>query len=261
MVALFSGCAQRSDEHTRAYLYQYQWNCAWDGSNRSDTIAVYYTPGIQHCPVMIFHRGRGFDFTDYNDVLTRISSSGIICVSVSDSISFVSRTDLTSSSPNYDYLNPALGMESASYSQIEALNRVLTLNNDVSSPVYNTIDPSSVYFAGHSRGGGATEFCQSRAVSAKGFIYYMAFDVVGLTSLPPLSPTPSLIFAATLDGNLGYALTSGIQAVMTGPSQLITIYGGNHDFAGDFNSIGESATISRKTEHQIIVQYTVSFIK
>src|SRR5271170_1468453 len=128
-------------------------------------------------------------------------------------------------------------MLSASYAMQEELNQLLLLNNDPTSAIAGRIDTSSIYFAGHSRGGGATEFLQSRGVSAKGFIYYMPLNLdyfyPGTVTAPLPGSTPSIVFAATLDGDLGYASTSALVSDLPSPTQLFTIQGGTHDYIGD----------------------------
>lgn len=132
------------------FNYTYSWNCTWDSTNRVDTILVYTPTAPGNYPTMIFHHGRGFDYTDYNDVFTRISAGGVIITSVTDDISFISRTS-SLANPNYDHLNVNAGMESASYAQIESLNQALTLNKDPNSLLFKKIDISAIYIAGHSR--------------------------------------------------------------------------------------------------------------
>jgi hypothetical protein len=273
LLAILIGCGS---SHSKSYIsnnsnnvtitdWQFVWTSSYDNVSRPDQILIYGPPasyGPGPFPVMIFHRGRGFDFSDYTEVLSGIAQNGIMCVSIDDLLSFASRTDPGITNPTYDDVSPAAGMESASYAEQEALTQVLTLNETPNSAIYRQVNASYVFFAGHSRGGGAVEYLQSRHVPAQGFIYYMAFDLkteLNIT-LPVFSPVPSICFAATLDGNLGVTSTSAVINNMIGPTQLITIYGGNHDYIGDNNSIGESATISRQQEHNIIISNTINFI-
>lgn len=89
----------------------------------------------------------------------------------------------------------------------------------------------------------------------------MAFDVTTLGPLPPLVPTPSIVVAATEDGNLGYNMTSNITKLMTGPTQLFTIQGGTHDYIEDTNNYNSPGLISRQEEHDIIVTDTLNFVR
>lgn len=265
LCALFLGaCGHRRSSDVRIIKHDYRWVCPFDGSFRSDGIVVYLPFGSSlRSPALVFHRGRGFNYDDYNDVLSSIASRGVVCASVSDSVSFYAPKDALAANPYYDATDAFKGMESASYALVEARNQLFQLNQDSTGPMFQTIDERSTYFGGHSRGGGAVEYCQGRGVPAKGFLYYMAFDVFGAVpaSTPNLPPTQSLVFSATLDGDLGYAGPAGIVNHMTGSTRLVTILGGIHNFMGDFNTPNAPALITRDQEQQIVVDETAEFIR
>lgn len=251
------GCGSRSSTISTS-KYTYNWVCPLDGTSRTDSIIVYKPLGGGRHPAMVFHRGRGFNYDDYNGVLGRIAAGGVVCVTVTDSFSFDAPAQASAADPGNNYISPPSGMLSASFAMQEELSQLMLNCGD-------SVDASSVYFAGHSRGGGATEFLQSRGVAAKGFIYYMAFnlDFFYPGAVPPQLPgsTPSLVLAATQDGDLGYASTSALERAMPSPSQFLTIQGGTHDFIGDFNNFNGAGSITREAEHDIIVNATLAFIR
>jgi len=265
LIAL-TGCGGSGGSAVTTNKYTYNWICPLDGTARTDSIIV-YSPlaGSGLVPAVVFHRGRGFNYDDYNDVLSRIAAGGTVTVSVTDSFSFDAPAQAWAANPTDNLTVPQDGMLSASYAMQEELNQLLLLNNDPTSAIAGRIDTSSIYFAGHSRGGGATEFLQSRGVSAKGFIYYMPFNLdyfyPGTVTAPLPGSTPSIVFAATLDGDLGYASTSALVSDLPSPTQLFTIQGGTHDYIGDFNDFNGAGTISRQSEHDIIVSTTLTFIR
>jgi hypothetical protein len=227
-------------------------------------------------PLIVHHRGRGFSHTDYNDLLERIASYGIVIASVSDSESFYNPSEPGLADWQYDGARAELGMESASAAQEATMEFVLGLAATPGDALYGRIDADNVFFEGHSRGGGATHASHVRSIPlrVKGVIYFMAYDLRNFSNCAPPGvapayeiPTaqkrlPSLVIAAEKDGDLVYPIADQFIDRATGPTTFVTVYGGNHDNLGDTNSYDSwSATISRHDEQVRVAEFVVAFVK
>lgn len=227
-------------------------------------------------PLIVHHRGRGFSHTDYDDLLSRIASWGIVIASVSDSESFYNPSEPQKAEWQYDGSRAELGMESASAAQEATMDFVLGLASTPGDALYGRIDEDAVFFEGHSRGGGATHASHVRSVPlrVKGVIYFMAYDLRNFANCAPPGvapayqiPTaqkrlPSLVIAAERDGDLVYPIADQFIDRATGPTTFVTVYGGCHDFLGDANTYDAyRATISRLDEQVRVADFVVAFVK
>src|SRR5690606_38668469 len=123
-------------------------------------------------------------------------------------------------------------------------------------------DPDALFFAGHSRGGGAVHASHTRSfeLRLRGLIYLMAFDLryFAETAPPGLAPaypifdaqprTPSLIIAAENDGDLTYPIADQLIDRATGPTTQVTLYGGVHNLISDAHPAEGDARISRSEQ-------------
>jgi hypothetical protein len=231
----------------------------------------------QAAPLLLFHRGRGFDPDSYTDFHERIASHGIAIASVEDKYSFSGRS-FRAENTQYDAWYAELGMESAS-GVVEAVSDyLLDRAADPTSGLYGSIDGDNLFFAGHSRGGGAVHASHQRSwnLRLKGLIYLMAFDLGYFGDLgpggQPQSPgyeiflknprTPSLIIAAENDGDLTYPIADQLIDRATGPTTQVTVYGGVHNLIGDSQHRAEGDDrITRREEQSRVADWIVCFVK
>lgn len=251
------------------------WTSSFDGLSYTSHILIYQPENKGNAPLMVFHRGRGFNYNDYHNFLTKIASYGVVCASVADDNSFYAPENQSTLVGAYNYGRAELGMESASAAQEATLNYVLDLSENPLSYLYQAINHEAVFLSGHSRGGGATQASHSRGVALKicGVIYYMAFDLrffqeaqpPGVAPAYPIADKqpriPSLIFSAENDGDLVYPYCDEIIDRAVGPTTFVTVYGGVHNYLSDFHAAEGYGTISRDEEQDRIANFTVAFIK
>ncbi|MCZ6603292.1 MAG: putative Ig domain-containing protein [Planctomycetota bacterium] len=228
-------------------------------------------------PLYVHHRGRGFNFRDYDNLLGHIASYGFICVTVEDYQSFFSPA---APSPNsfYDISRADAGMESGSAFHEGAIQHMLTRNTTPADPFMGKIDPSKVFVGGHSRGGGATHGSHVRGLDLQinGAIYFMAFDLrfFGSTIPPGVLPSygipdiqprlPNLLIMAENDSDLRYPYADQIIERASGPTTSVTVYGAKHNYLGDTNPAefgSPAAYISRIDQQRIIFNQVVAFLK
>jgi len=236
-------------------------------------------------PMVVHHRGRGFVYTDYDNLGAHLASYGFIFVSVEDYQSVY--TPLGSPYDTYTPYDDPFGPSpygdiarthvSAAAFQEGAMNRLLTKNATSSDSLFNRIDTSNIFMAGHSRGGGATHYSHLRGLNLKlkGVIYFMAFDlrnfaqfVTGSGTAPAYSamPTaqprlPSLAVAGEQDGDLIYPICDQMMDRSTGQATFATIYGANHNYLGDANGADGAPYITRQQEQERIFDLVVAFLK
>lgn len=234
-------------------------------------------------PMLVHHRGRGFVYDDYDNLGAHVASYGYIFVSVEDYQSVY--TPLGSSYAPYAPYDAGLvpGGDiarthcSASFFQEAAMERLLARNAASGDALFNRIDTSNIFMAGHSRGGGATHYSHLRNVTLKlkGVVYFMAYDlrnfnnfVAGSATAPAYSamPTaqprlPSLIIASENDGDLIYPICDQLIDRATGPTTFATIYGGNHNYLGDANNADGAPYITRQQQQERIFNLVIAFLK
>lgn len=255
----------------------FAWTSSFDKKTRSTRVLVYAPEAAagKALPLLVMHRGRGFNYDDYHDFLTLVSSWGIVCASVSDTQSFYSPDDPNAAEPLYDSTRCELGMENASAAQEAAMDFVLGLSQTPGDALAGRIDAEAVFLSGHSRGGGATHASHVRSLPlrTRGVIYFMAFDLryFGEVAPPAQAPAyaiptaqdrlPSLVFAAENDGDLTYPIADELVDRATGPTTFVTVYGGVHNFLGDSNPDEGGATITREEQHARIASFVVAFVR
>ena len=112
-------------------------------------------------PLLLFHRGRGFDEDDYTRLHAHIASHGIAIASVEDDYSFSGST-FSALNTQYDLWRADLGMLSAS-GVVEAVSDyLLDRSGDPGDSLHGSFDSEKLFFAGHSRGGGAVHASHQR---------------------------------------------------------------------------------------------------
>ncbi|MCA8922181.1 MAG: putative Ig domain-containing protein [Planctomycetes bacterium] len=247
---------------------------SFDQAEVRTLVRVYRPRGQSDAPLILFHRGRGFDHDMYDTLLGHLASHGIAVASVQDTLSFAGNS-FGAQSFDYDYIRPELGMQSAS-GVLEAVSDLLfDLANDPSEALFGAFDPDNLFFCGHSRGGGAVHASHERSLRLrlKGLIYLMPFDLRYFPECAPpgLSPaypifdatprTPSLVIAAENDGDLTYPIADQLIDRASGPTTQVTIYGGVHNLISDRQPAEGNDTISRRSEQEQAADWIVAFVK
>lgn len=225
-------------------------------------------------PLLLFHRGRGFDEDSYRAFHERIASHGIAVASVEDAYSFAGAS-FWAENDRYDYYRAELGMLSASGVVEAVADYLLDRSADPADPWAGSFDGDDLFFAGHSRGGGAVHASHQRSfeLRLKGLIYLMAFDLryfaaVAPPAVAPAYPvfaehprTPCLIVAAENDGDLVYPIADQLIDRATGPATQVTLYGGVHNLISDAHPAEGDARISRAEEQARVADWIVCFVK
>ncbi len=225
-------------------------------------------------PLLLFHRGRGFDEDSYRDFHQHIASHGIAVASVEDAYSITGATFMAINT-FYDSYRADLGMQSASGVVEAVADYLLDRSDDPTSPLAGSFDGEDLFFAGHSRGGGAVHASHQRSfeLRLKGLIYLMAFDLryfaeVAPPATAPAYPifaehprTPCLIVAAENDGDLVYPIADQLIDRATGPATQVTVYGAVHNLISDGHPAEGPARISRAEEQAQVADWIVCFVK
>lgn len=276
----------------------------FDNGNPSFQMRVYYPTNIATIttplPLLVLQHGRGFDHTEYSDVLGRIARWGFVCVSSGDYYSFfgAAQPSFTGTQPYESPIQFAEGgMESAAGTQERLIRRMIIRNRSVGDTFFGKIDESKLFVAGHSRGGGAVHAAQSRgfnfklAVSAPqipfaettglaGYIGLMPFDLWYFPACQPpslpgvpggigaqpyniarnLRRIPGLVFASELDGDLTYPICDQMAERRSSSTCFLTIWGGNHNNTGDSHVADATSSISAVQQRNILVQWMTAFL-
>lgn len=225
-------------------------------------------------PLLLYHRGRGFDEDSYTRFHGLIASHGIAVASVEDAYSFAGDS-FSAQNSFYDWHRAELGMQSAS-GVVEAMaDRLLNRSADPSDVYFNAFDGENLFMAGHSRGGGAVHASHHRnfELRLKGVIYLMAFDLRYFNEVraPVSAPAdeiataqprlPSLIIAAENDGDLTYPICDQLIDRSTGPTTQVTLYGGVHNLISDSHPAEGQARITRQQETSRVADWIVAFVQ
>ena len=227
-------------------------------------------------PLFVFHRGRGFNYLDYDSILTRIAAYGFICACVEDYQAFF-ETGGPAPLTYYDTTRPDAGMLLASGFQEGVINRMNARSQTVGDAFEGKIDADRVFVSGHSRGGGATHGSHTRSLALKirGVVYCMFYDLRTFAEcappatapaydIPTLFPRlPSLSLMAENDNDLFYPIANELIDRAVGPSTAVTIYGACHNYTGDTNTAeaGSGPYITRLVQQDTMVDFTVAFLK
>lgn len=229
-------------------------------------------------PVLVHHRGRGFNYDDYDVALgAHLASWGFIFVSVEDYQSFRNTLNSPPVYAPYDNADVNRCHVSASFFQEGAMNRLLARNAASGDALFNRLDVNNIFMSGHSRGGGATHYTHHRNLNLKikGVVYFMGYDlrnfaafVSGTGTAPAYSgiPTaqprlPSLIIAGENDGDLVYPICDQFIDRAVGQATFATIYGANHNYLGDTNGADGAPYISRAQQQERIRNLVVAFMR
>lgn len=226
-------------------------------------------------PLLLFHRGRGFDHASYDTFHARLASHGIAVASIEDRLSFAG-SSFDAESYEYDMQRAELGMQSASGVVEAVTDHLLARSSDPADPqLGGAFDADALFFAGHSRGGGAVHGSHQRSfqLRLRGLIYLMAFDLRYFAECAPpgLAPaypifdrtprTPSLIIAAENDGDLTYPIADELIDRASGPTTQVTLYGAVHNLISDTHDAEGDARISRQDEISRTADWIVCFVK
>ncbi len=260
---------------TGAFLLEPEVVSTFDGRRVETEVLLTLPFGTRgDLPLLLFHRGRGFDHDSYMEFHAQIASWGIAVASVEDRPSFAGASFRATVSA-YDRTRAELGMESAS-GIVEAVgDRLLQRSADSTDPLSGWLDPDNVFMAGHSRGGGATHASHQRSqrLRYKGLIYLMPFDLRFFreTRPPGTSPaygidatqprTPSLIVVAENDGDLSYPIADQLIDRASGPATQVTLYGGVHNLISDSHPSEGQARIGRSTEQRRVADWIICFVR
>lgn len=225
-------------------------------------------------PLLLFHRGRGFDHDSYGRLHARLASWGIAVASVDDRWSFAGASFM-GENRNYDLFRAELGMQSAS-GVLEAVSDHLLARSDTPGDgLFGAFDPDGLFQAGHSRGGGAAHASHQRSfeLRLRGLIYLMAFDLRYFAECAPpgTAPaypifdqqprTPSLIIAAENDGDLSYPIADQLVDRATGPTTQVTVYGAVHNLISDAHPAEGTARITRQSQIDQVADWIVCFVR
>lgn len=248
---------------------------SFDGARFSTAVRLYLPRNASgRRPLLLHHRGRGFDHDSYDTLLGRIASWGIAVASVRDQLSFTGAS-FSALSPDYDRVRAELGMQSASGVMEAVCDQLLVRGDDPQDPLFGAFDAENLFWSGHSRGGGAVHASHERSflLRLKGLIYLMPFDLryfaecrpPGRAPAYPIADasarTPSLAIVAENDGDLVYPIADQLIDRASGPTTQVTLYGGVHNLISDSHPAEGVARISRATEQARVADWVVCFVK
>ncbi|MCO5166441.1 MAG: hypothetical protein M9894_08760 [Planctomycetes bacterium] len=225
-------------------------------------------------PLLLFHRGRGFDHDSYNAFHRLIASHGVAVASIEDRLSFAGHS-FNAGDREYDQDRAELGMQSASGVVEGVTDLLLARSSDAADPLGGAFDEGALFFAGHSRGGGAVHASHQRSfeLRLRGVIYLMAFDLRYFpeTAPPGLAPaypifdqqprTPSLIIAAENDGDLTFPIADQLIDRAAGPTTQVTLWGGVHNLISDAHPAEGAARITRAQQTARVADWIVCFVR
>ncbi|MBX3467792.1 MAG: hypothetical protein KF878_12985 [Planctomycetes bacterium] len=225
-------------------------------------------------PLLLYHRGRGFDHDSYNAFHRLIASHGVAVASIEDRLSFAGHS-FNAGDREYDVFRAELGMQSASGVVEAVADLLLARSSDAADPLGGAFDEGALFFAGHSRGGGAVHASHQRSfeLRLRGVIYLMAFDLRYFpeTAPPGLAPaypifdeqprTPSLIIAAENDGDLTFPIADQLIDRAAGPTTQVTLWGGVHNLISDAHPAEGAARITRAQQTARAADWIVCFVR
>jgi len=202
----------------------------------SKTVRIYYPiSSTGALPLIVFHHGAGFGHAGYQQLLTGLASQGVVVASVNDQFSFNQVED------HYCWG----GHDEAARVLARTRQVVEEIAADPSSPVFGLIDPTKVFFSGHSRGGAAAMIAHElHDRDVRGIIMLQGTDArqdstIGNTdrwiSLPDV---PVLSITAEQDTDVLYPYSERVLERFRGPTTMVTIHGGCHGYTSDAGLAG-----------------------
>lgn len=235
-------------------------------------IRLYIPQGLtEPAPLMIFHHGTGFDWSQYDSLLGFISTHGIVCVSVNDPFSY----DVY---PDWYCWG---GHDEAAKVMVAIRGIMEELAQTPGTTLEGLIDSNRVFYSGHSRGGGSAVIAAELDPDVRGLILLQPTDAkqdswIGNTNRwEKLPDIPVISITAEQDTDVIYPYAERLLERMTGPSTSVCIYGGCHGFSSDDLTIGcgtctwtptspqidSCSYISRSLQHEISRQWMWTFLK
>ena len=198
-------------------------------------------------PLLFFHHGTGFGWGDYSNLLDHLASHGIICVSLNDPYPYFGFSDI------YCWG----GHDEAARVMLEVRDLIGELETNPAHPISGMIDWNRVFYAGHSRGGASAMAACEMDPDVRGVIMLQGTDArrdswVGYTNRwLTLPDVPVLSVTAEQDTDVIYPYSERILERFTGPSTMVTIYGGCHGFTSDTTDIGCSTCTWQETAPEV----------
>lgn len=230
-----------------------------------------FAPAGDKLPIVFFHHGTGFDWGDYGDLLIHLATHGFICVTVNDQFSY------------FGYISYYCwgGHDEAARVMLATRDLIAGFDADPSHVLHERVDWTRVFYAGHSRGGGTAMVCAEMDRNTRGVIALQGTDVrldsqVAYTNRwLPLPDVPILSVSAEQDADVIYPAAERVIERFSGPSTLVTVYGGCHGYATDDSDNGcnlcewsENAPdldtcryVTRDLQHDLTKQFVTAFIK
>lgn len=147
--------------------------------------------------------------------------------------------------------------------QIAAIEALRELNENEDSRFFGHLDMDKVILAGHSRGGGASLYSQTRYPESLGVI-----DLQGVAATAwgygrdPLPPFPVISFTAGEDVDLNYPYVEPTEDVLGGEYTWVNVTGGTHAHTADGAPVepDDHPLISREQQHNVTEYYSTAFL-
>lgn len=222
-------------------------------------------------PLVIFHHGAGYAYDDYVNLLRTLSTHGVLCVSVNDTYSF------------QDYISYYCwgGHDEAARVMIAAKEYILSAAECPSEPLFGRVDPTNIFYAGHSRGGAAAIIAAEFDHNTRGVIALQPTDAradafIGTTSRwVGLPRVPILNISVEQDLDVGFPGSERIFERMRGATTMVTIFGGCHGLTTDTSTAGcdsciwsmvpplvdDCPYINRASQQQITNNHVGAFVR
>ena len=249
----------------------YNYQSAPGGITSSGFIArIYYSSFDSTCsspldtsykrPLVIFGHGRygsGASSPNYlgaTNLMHHLASWGYICVSVNLDVVW----SLNSSSNQW-------GIPHRGELLLNAIEEMISLNNDPASIFYDRIDIDKIGIIGHSRGGGGATYAVNMNASKPAPRNIKALATISPTNFgtsPINGQIPQLMIFGTWDGDLsdaqGYKLWDPVDRTST--KIFVEVEGANHfHFTDAITYPNEKNEISRNAHHKISKGFINSF--